>query len=42
MLGILLLDINRPGVVGLALRRLEAHEDIRMMALYEGPRPEAS
>ena len=39
MLGTLLLDINRPGVAGLALRRLEAHEDVRMMALYEGTRP---
>ena len=39
MLGILLLDINRPGVAGLALQRLEAHEDGRMMALYESPRP---
>ena len=39
MVGILLLDVNRPGVAGLALQRLEAHEDGRMMALYEGPRP---
>ena len=38
-LGILLLDINWPGVAGLALQRLEAHEDGIMMALYEGPRP---
>ena len=39
MLGILLLDVNHPGIAGLALRRLEAHEDVRMMARYEGPRP---
>ena len=39
MLAILLLDVNRPGVAGLALQRLEANEDGRMMALYEGPRP---
>ena len=39
MLGILLLDVNRPGVAGLTPRRSEAHEDLRMVALYEGPRP---
>ena len=39
MLGILLLDVNRPGVGGLTPRRSEAHEDVRMVALYEGLRP---
>ena len=39
MLGILLLDVNRPGVAGLTPRRSEDHEDVRMVALYEGPRP---
>ena len=39
MLGILLLDVNRPCVAGLTPGRLEAQEDARMMALYEGPRP---
>ena len=39
MLGILLLDVNRPGVAGLTPRRSEAHEDVRRVALYEGPRP---
>ena len=39
MLGILLLDVNRPGVAGLTLSRLEAHKDVRMVVLYEGPRP---
>ena len=39
MLGILLLDINRQGVSGLTPRRSEAHEDVRKVALYEGPRP---
>ena len=39
MLGILLLDVNQRGVAGLTPRRSEAHEDVRMVALYEGPRP---
>ena len=39
MLRILLLDVNRLGVAGLTPRRSEAHEDVRMVALYEGPRP---
>ena len=36
------MSINRPGGAGLyswLLTYDEAHEDIRMMALYEGPRP---
>ena len=39
MLGILLLDVNQPGVAGLTPRRLEAHEDVRMVALYKAQRP---
>lgn len=40
LLGILLLDVNQPGVAELTPRRSEGHEDVRMVALYEGPRPE--
>ena len=40
MLGILLLEVNRPYVVGLTLGRLEAHEDVKMLALYGGPKGE--
>ena len=38
MLGILLLEVNRPYVAGLTLCRLEAHEDVKMLALYGGPK----
>ena len=40
MLGTLLLEVNRPYVAGLTLRRLEAHDDVKMMALYGGPKGE--
>ena len=38
MLGILLLEVDRPWVAGLTLWRLEAHEDVKMLALYGGPK----